>query len=54
MSNSPWPEWMGVLHGDEIFFVFGRPLVRHLGFKQEEDRLSRKMMKFWANFAKTG
>ncbi|GFS20513.1 carboxylic ester hydrolase [Elysia marginata] len=54
MSNHPWPPWMGVLHGDEIFFVFGRPLVGHLDFSREEKKLSRKMMKYWANFAKTG
>uniref|UniRef100_G3VIX0 Carboxylic ester hydrolase n=1 Tax=Sarcophilus harrisii TaxID=9305 RepID=G3VIX0_SARHA len=36
-------------HGDEFFFVFGIPLG-----KEEEKQLSRKMMKYWSNFARNG
>ncbi|XP_051829500.1 carboxylesterase 4A [Antechinus flavipes] len=40
-------------HGDEIGFILGAPL--HNGFATEEEkRLSRNMMKYWANFARTG
>ncbi|XP_078000488.1 cholinesterase-like [Glandiceps talaboti] len=53
-SNNPWPEWFGVLHGDEIDFAFGRPLHSENGFNEEDRLVSKKMMKFWANFAKTG
>ncbi|KAJ8416794.1 hypothetical protein AAFF_G00326720 [Aldrovandia affinis] len=53
-SNLAWPEWMGVIHGYEIEFVFGLPLDKRLNYTTEEEKLSRRMMKYWANFARTG
>ncbi|XP_007567879.1 acetylcholinesterase [Poecilia formosa] len=53
-SNLAWPEWMGVIHGYEIEFVFGLPLEKRLNYTTEEKNLSRRMMKYWANFARTG
>ncbi|XP_028321562.1 acetylcholinesterase-like [Gouania willdenowi] len=53
-SVNPWPEWMGVMHGDEIEFVFGMPLNASLGYTKNEVNMSRKFMKHWANFARTG
>ncbi|KAG9341627.1 hypothetical protein JZ751_018690 [Albula glossodonta] len=53
-SNLAWPEWMGVIHGYEIEFVFGLPLEKKLNYTAEEEKLSRRMMKYWANFARTG
>ena len=54
-SQSLWPKWMGVLHGDEIFYVFGEPLNKtHFRYTKEEVQLSKTMMTYWANFAKTG
>nr|QFF91351.1 acetylcholinesterase isoform 1 [Potamotrygon motoro] len=53
-SNVAWPEWMGVIHGYEIEFVFGLPLEQKLNYTQEEEMLSRKMMHYWSTFAKTG
>uniref|UniRef100_G1PHM4 Carboxylic ester hydrolase n=1 Tax=Myotis lucifugus TaxID=59463 RepID=G1PHM4_MYOLU len=38
-------------HGDEIFSVFG--MTQH-GASEEEIKLSKMMMKFWANFARNG
>ncbi|XP_015216407.1 cholinesterase [Lepisosteus oculatus] len=49
-----WPDWMGVIHGYEIEFVFGLPLNRSLGYTGAEEALSRRVMNYWANFAKTG
>ena len=49
-----WPEWMGVLHGDEILFVLGDALKYHLNYTLEERTLSRIMISYWSNFAKTG
>ncbi|XP_022095260.1 cholinesterase 2-like isoform X2 [Acanthaster planci] len=53
-SNNPWPAWMGVLHADEIAYIFGLPLHPEQGFNSQEEQLSRMMMRYWANFAKTG
>ncbi len=52
---NPWPSWTGVLHGDEIAFIFGEPFKTKLfNYTDEERQLSRDMMTTWANFAKTG
>ncbi|XP_026633091.1 carboxylesterase 1C-like isoform X1 [Microtus ochrogaster] len=40
-------------HGDEIFSVFGAPFLKE-GASEEETKLSKMVMKFWANFARTG
>uniref|UniRef100_A0A8C8MBA5 Carboxylic ester hydrolase n=1 Tax=Oncorhynchus tshawytscha TaxID=74940 RepID=A0A8C8MBA5_ONCTS len=53
-SNLAWPGWMGVIHGYEIEFVFGMPLEKRLNYTAEEEKLSRRMMRYWANFARTG
>ncbi|XP_029028211.1 cholinesterase-like [Betta splendens] len=53
-SINPWPEWMGVLHGYEIEFVFGMPLNASLGYSKSEVNMTKKIMKHWANFARTG
>ncbi|XP_055966633.1 cholinesterase [Sorex fumeus] len=53
-SKIPWPEWMGVMHGYEIEFVFGLPLEREANYTRPEEILSRFMMKHWANFARYG
>uniref|UniRef100_T1IZ19 acetylcholinesterase n=1 Tax=Strigamia maritima TaxID=126957 RepID=T1IZ19_STRMM len=51
---TPWPKWMGVLHADEIAFLFGEPLNPAKGYTTAEQELSRRMMRYWTNFAKTG
>ncbi|XP_064639370.1 acetylcholinesterase-like isoform X2 [Lineus longissimus] len=53
-SKSPWPIWLGVMHADEINYVFGEPLRPGYGYKHAEKQLSKKMMQYWVNFAKTG
>nr|WBW70144.1 venom protein [Lampona murina] len=53
-SINPWPKWMGVMHGDEVNFVFGEPLNPAFGYTKAEGELSRRMMHYWANFARTG
>lgn len=51
-SKHHWPEWLGVMHGDEISFVFGEPLYPFMNFTKEERILARKILKYWSNFAR--
>nr|AOS89450.1 acetylcholinesterase 1 [Apolygus lucorum] len=52
--NNPWPSWTGVMHGDEINYIFGEPLNPTKNYQQNEADLSKRIMNYWANFAKTG
>ncbi|KMQ90039.1 acetylcholinesterase-like isoform x1 protein [Lasius niger] len=53
-ANNPWPRWTGVMHADEISYIFGEPLDPSKRFTPEEIHLSKRMMRYWANFAKSG
>ncbi|XP_015791293.1 acetylcholinesterase isoform X1 [Tetranychus urticae] len=53
-SNSPWPNWMGVLHFDEVQFIFGVPLRQPHLYQSEEVEFSKRLMKTWVSFAKNG
>lgn len=48
----PWAK--KAIHMDEIPFVFGAPFVERENFTEKERQLSRTMMTYWSNFAKTG
>ncbi|EPY84224.1 hypothetical protein CB1_000490073 [Camelus ferus] len=49
------PSYVKADHGDEVLFVFGNPFQgRYVKMTEEELLLSRKMMKYWANFARNG
>jgi acetylcholinesterase len=49
-----WGKWMGVMHGDEIEYVFGHPLNMSIEFNHKERELSRRIMNIFARFALTG
>ena len=53
-SHNLWPSWAGVLHADEINYVFGEPLNPKKRYLPAEVQLSQRMMRYWSNFAKTG
>nr|BAF46104.1 acetylcholinesterase [Pediculus humanus corporis] len=53
-STNVWGEWMGVMHGDEIEYVFGNPLNMSIQFNNKERNLSKRMMEAFARFALTG
>ncbi|MBF0551107.1 MAG: carboxylesterase family protein [Deltaproteobacteria bacterium] len=46
-------EKLGIVHGSELFYVFGFT-ESFLDFEQSDLDLSDKMMTYWANFARTG
>uniref|UniRef100_A0A3B3RKU5 Carboxylic ester hydrolase n=1 Tax=Paramormyrops kingsleyae TaxID=1676925 RepID=A0A3B3RKU5_9TELE len=46
------PSFVKADHGDDIYFVFGAPFWN--GETTEEKELSKKMMAYWANFARSG
>lgn len=57
--NDTKPAFVKADHSDEIRFVFGGAfltgdIVMFVGATEEEKLLSRKMMRYWANFARTG
>ncbi|XP_020840859.1 liver carboxylesterase 1-like [Phascolarctos cinereus] len=52
-STNLKPETVKADHGDEILSVFGAPFLK-VGSPEEEKKLSRTVMKYWANFAKNG
>ena len=49
------PSWLGVLHGADLVYIFGYPLVTPRNLTSAADvQLSKNMMTFWTNFAKSG
>ena len=56
-ARHPWPTWMGVMHGDDIPYIFGQPLLAgsaSFGYSFDDRLLSRVMMAQWSNFIKYG
>jgi acetylcholinesterase len=51
-SRHHWPDWMGVMHGDEINFVFGEPIIPENNYTYSEKVLARKMLQYWSNFVR--
>ncbi|XP_065589241.1 fatty acyl-CoA hydrolase precursor, medium chain isoform X2 [Cyrtonyx montezumae] len=47
------PEFVKADHGNEVAFVFGKPFLAG-NATEEENKLSRTVMKYWTNFARNG
>lgn len=51
-TNNPWPQWMGVMHGYEIEYVFGFPIMFYRNYTEQfESNFSREVISFWRTFA---
>jgi acetylcholinesterase len=53
-SSNLWGKWMGVMHGDEIEYVFGHPLNMSNDYTETERDLSRQILEIFDRFALTG
>ena len=51
---NPWPKWIGIMHAQEIEYVFGLPLLNSTNYDNDDSLTSRNIMNYWANFARTG
>lgn len=58
-ESKEFTKWSSGIHGDELPYIFGAPLVDNLSpfsssYKKNEKELSAFMMRMWTNFAKSG
>ncbi|XP_036185127.1 LOW QUALITY PROTEIN: bile salt-activated lipase-like [Myotis myotis] len=52
--NPSYPSWVGADHGEDVQYVFGRPFATPLGYWAQDRTVSRTMIAYWTNFARTG
>ncbi|XP_071155756.1 neuroligin-4, X-linked-like [Mytilus edulis] len=55
-QNVPGPDWIGVQHGWDIFYVFGVPTVGHpkFSYTPRDAEVSKRTMQLISNFVKKG
>lgn len=49
-----YPKWMGADHADDLQYVFGKPFATPLGYRAQDRTVSKAMIAYWTNFAKSG
>jgi acetylcholinesterase/cholinesterase len=53
-KSSKFDEWLGVVHYEEVPFVFGYPLRKPKLYNEQDIEFSKRIMKIWSHFAKYG
>ncbi|XP_022670080.1 neuroligin-1-like isoform X3 [Varroa destructor] len=58
-EHGDYPTRMGCIHGEELAYIFGAPLVSHLGhfpnnYSKSEQAYAEAIMSYWSNFARYG
>ncbi|OQR69015.1 neuroligin-2-like [Tropilaelaps mercedesae] len=58
-EHGDYPNRMGCIHGEELAYIFGAPLVPHLGhfannYSKSEQAFAEAIMSYWSNFARYG
>lgn len=53
-SSTKWGKWMGVVHFDEVPFVFGSPFIKPNEFNDDEREFSARIMETWVAFVRHG
>ena len=46
-------DWLGVIHGNQMPFILGKPLNDSLKYTSSEKILSKKLLKYWSVFFQT-
>ncbi|KFO31953.1 bile salt-activated lipase [Fukomys damarensis] len=49
-----YPKWIGADHADDIQYVFGKPFATPLGYRAQDRTLSKAVIAYWTNFARSG
>ena len=49
-----YPSWVGADHADDLQYVFGKPFATPLGYRSQDRTVSKAMIAYWTNFARTG
>ncbi|XP_064861106.1 bile salt-activated lipase-like [Oncorhynchus nerka] len=50
----PYPSWMEADHADDLQYVFGKPFTTPLAYWPSHRDVSRYLIAYWTNFARTG
>ncbi|XP_037348881.1 bile salt-activated lipase [Talpa occidentalis] len=49
-----YPKWVGADHADDLQYVFGKPFSTPLGYRPQDRTVSKAMIAYWTNFARSG
>uniref|UniRef100_A0A4X1T3Y5 Carboxylic ester hydrolase n=1 Tax=Sus scrofa TaxID=9823 RepID=A0A4X1T3Y5_PIG len=49
-----YPSWVGADHADDLQYVFGKPFATPLGYRSQDRTVSKAMIAYWTNFARSG